>query len=80
MHPEEVPTESLRPGQVGYIACNMKESTEGKQATSLANITSCSLAHIGDTLFRVGEPVDPMVGFQPTKAMASPLCILANVR
>jgi len=54
MHPEEVPTESLRPGQVGYIACNMKESTE---------------AHIGDTIFRVGEPVDPMPGFQPTKAM-----------
>lgn len=54
MHPEEVPTESLRPGQVGYIACNMKESTE---------------AHIGDTLFRVGEPVNPMPGFQPTKAM-----------
>ncbi|KAG1754377.1 GTP-binding protein lepa C-terminus-domain-containing protein [Suillus lakei] len=39
MHPEEVPTSSLQPGQVGYIACNMKESSE---------------AHIGDTLHRVG--------------------------
>jgi translation elongation factor EF-4 len=29
MHPEEVPTSSLQPGQVGYIACNMKESSEG---------------------------------------------------
>ena len=29
VHPEEVPTDSLRPGQVGYIACNMKESSEG---------------------------------------------------
>ena len=29
MNPEEVPVASLRPGQVGYIACNMKESTEG---------------------------------------------------
>lgn len=29
MNPEEVPAASLRPGQVGYIACNMKESTEG---------------------------------------------------
>lgn len=29
MHPEEVPTTSLRPGQVGYVACNMKESSEG---------------------------------------------------
>ncbi|KAF8350516.1 Guf1 protein [Amanita rubescens] len=54
MNPEEVPAASLRPGQVGYIACNMKESTE---------------AHIGDTLHRVGQPVEPMAGFQPMKAM-----------
>ncbi|KAG1832255.1 translation factor GUF1, mitochondrial [Suillus variegatus] len=54
MHPEEVPTSSLQPGQVGYIACNMKESSE---------------AHIGDTLHRVGALVDPMPGFQPSKAM-----------
>ncbi|KAG2158496.1 P-loop containing nucleoside triphosphate hydrolase protein [Suillus bovinus] len=54
MHPEEVPTSSLQPGQVGYIACNMKESSE---------------AHIGDTLHRVGAAVDPMPGFQPSKAM-----------
>ncbi|KAG6868828.1 Translation factor guf1 mitochondrial [Termitomyces sp. T159_Od127] len=56
MHPEEVPTNSLHAGQVGYIACNMKESSEGS-------------AHIGDTLHRVGEPVDPLPGFQPAKAM-----------
>jgi translation elongation factor EF-4 len=30
MYPEEIPTTSLHPGQVGYIACNMKESVEGK--------------------------------------------------
>ncbi|KAH7926649.1 GTP-binding protein lepa [Leucogyrophana mollusca] len=54
MHPEEVPTSSLQPGQVGFVACNMKESSE---------------AHIGDTLHRLGVPVDPMPGFQPTKAM-----------
>ncbi|KAH8106868.1 GTP-binding protein lepa [Cristinia sonorae] len=54
MHPEEEPTESLQPGQVGYIACNMKESSE---------------AHIGDTLHRAGAPVDPMPGFKPAKAM-----------
>ncbi|KIJ69083.1 hypothetical protein HYDPIDRAFT_36176 [Hydnomerulius pinastri MD-312] len=54
MYPEEVPTTSLQPGQVGYIACNMKESSE---------------AHVGDTLHRVGVPVDPMPGFQPAKAM-----------
>jgi translation factor GUF1, mitochondrial len=29
MNPEEVPVNSLNPGQVGYIACNMKESSEG---------------------------------------------------
>ncbi|PPQ99995.1 hypothetical protein CVT26_009277 [Gymnopilus dilepis] len=54
LHPEEVPTTSLNPGQVGYIACNMKQSSE---------------AHIGDTLHRVGEVVEPMAGFQPAKAM-----------
>ncbi|KAG8217607.1 P-loop containing nucleoside triphosphate hydrolase protein [Butyriboletus roseoflavus] len=54
MHPEELPTASLRPGQVGYIACNMKESSE---------------AYVGDTLYRVGAPVDPMPGFRPAKAM-----------
>jgi len=54
MHPEEVTTAELRPGQVGYMACNMKDSTE---------------AHVGDTLHRVGSPVDPMPGFKPTKAM-----------
>ncbi|KAI0797564.1 GTP-binding protein lepa [Abortiporus biennis] len=54
MYPEEVLTTSLRPGQVGYIACNMKESSE---------------AHIGDTLHRVGSAVEPMPGFKPAKAM-----------
>lgn len=29
MHPEELPTTSLQSGQVGYIACSMKESSEG---------------------------------------------------
>ncbi|KAJ7444868.1 P-loop containing nucleoside triphosphate hydrolase protein [Mycena latifolia] len=54
MHPEEIPTNGLYPGQVGYIACNMKESSE---------------AHIGDTLYRVGAAVDPMPGFKPAQAM-----------
>ncbi|XP_006457921.1 hypothetical protein AGABI2DRAFT_183037 [Agaricus bisporus var. bisporus H97] len=54
MHPEETPIQALYPGQVGYIACNMKQSSE---------------AHIGDTLHRVGAPVDPMPGFKPAKAM-----------
>ncbi|RPD80579.1 GTP-binding protein lepa [Lentinus tigrinus ALCF2SS1-7] len=54
MHPEEVPTDCLRPGQVGFVACSMKESAE---------------AHIGDTFYRVGHPVEPMPGFKPAKAM-----------
>ncbi|TEB26571.1 translation factor GUF1, mitochondrial [Coprinellus micaceus] len=54
MHPEEIPTQSLNPGQVGFVACNMKQSSE---------------AHIGDTLHRVGSPVEPLAGFQPAKAM-----------
>lgn len=29
MYPEETPTTALYPGQVGYVACNMKESSEG---------------------------------------------------
>ncbi|GBE81780.1 Translation factor GUF1, mitochondrial [Sparassis crispa] len=54
MHPEEEPTASLGPGQVGYIACSMKESSE---------------AYVGDTLHRVGESVEPIPGFKPVKAM-----------
>ncbi|KAF7363657.1 Translation factor GUF1, mitochondrial [Mycena sanguinolenta] len=54
LNPEEIPVTSLHPGQVGFIACNMKESSE---------------AHIGDTLHRVGSAVDPMPGFKPAKAM-----------
>lgn len=30
MYPEEVPTKCLYPGQVGYVACNMKQSSEGR--------------------------------------------------
>ncbi|CAE6448560.1 unnamed protein product, partial [Rhizoctonia solani] len=42
MHPEEESTGILQAGQVGYITCNMKESSE---------------AHIGDTLHHAGEQV-----------------------
>ncbi|KAG5220486.1 Translation factor guf1 mitochondrial [Salix suchowensis] len=54
MHPEETSTSALYPGQVGYMACNMKEPTD---------------AHVGDTLYRVGQPVDPIPGFKPAKPM-----------
>ncbi|KAG8947680.1 Translation factor guf1 mitochondrial [Tulasnella sp. 424] len=39
---------------VGYVACNMKQSSE---------------AHIGDTFYRMGEPVEPLGGFKQSKAM-----------
>ena len=29
LHPEEVSTSVLLPGQVGYVSCNMKDSSEG---------------------------------------------------
>ncbi|QRV85830.1 Elongation factor Tu GTP binding domain [Ceratobasidium sp. AG-Ba] len=54
MHPEEESTGLLQTGQVGYITCNMKESTE---------------AHIGDTLHHAGDSVEPLPGFRPAKAM-----------
>ena len=82
MHPEEVPTNSLNPGQVGYIACNMKQSSEGEipfffflGSLSLSllffskRLTFLILAHIGDTIHRVGESVKPLAGFQPAKPM-----------
>ncbi|KAF8320104.1 GTP-binding protein lepa [Clavulina sp. PMI_390] len=54
MHPDEVSTTSLHPGQVGYVVCNMKESSE---------------AHIGDTFHRMGEKVQPLPGFKPAQPM-----------
>ncbi|KLO10549.1 Guf1 protein [Schizopora paradoxa] len=54
LHPEQTPTGILKTGQVGYIACNMKESSE---------------AHVGDTLHKVGEPVEALPGFTPAKPM-----------
>ena len=34
LHPEEVSTSALLPGQVGYVSCNMKESSEGPNTSS----------------------------------------------
>jgi translation elongation factor EF-4 len=75
MYPEEVPTKTLYPGQVGYIACNMKQSSEGNipwlSLRRRVKDSSFFSAHIGDTIHRVGEVVEPMAGFQPAKAMVS---------
>lgn len=53
-NPDEVTVDALREGQVGYIVCNMKNSDE---------------AFIGDTVCLVSDLVEPLPGFQPTKAM-----------
>ena len=70
MHPEEVPTVQLLPGQVGYVACNMKQSSEGEFLHfSFIYPHPSGTALIGDTLHHVGNAVEPMPGFQPAKAM-----------
>lgn len=60
--------------KVGYIACNMKQSSEGLSMSSpgmnrYANSHDMPSAHIGDTYFRVGQPVEPLAGFKASKAM-----------
>ncbi|KAI7870799.1 P-loop containing nucleoside triphosphate hydrolase protein [Spinellus fusiger] len=54
MHPEQVPTGYLHAGQVGYIVCGMKTASE---------------AHIGDTFYHIGKPVEILPGFQPAQSM-----------
>ncbi|XP_073676847.1 translation factor Guf1, mitochondrial [Garra rufa] len=54
LRPDEHPTETLYAGQVGYIIAGMKEVKE---------------AQIGDTLYLQKQPVEPLPGFKPAKAM-----------
>ena len=54
MHPNQFPVEKLCAGQVGYVVCGMKKSSE---------------AHIGDTFFIQGKEVDPLPGFEELKSM-----------
>lgn len=54
MHPNQLPVERLCAGQVGYIICGMKRSSE---------------AHIGDTFYLNGKEVDPLPGFEELKPM-----------
>jgi translation elongation factor EF-4 len=61
----------------------MKESSEGSikiQSVSTHIYRSHSItAHIGDTLHRIGEPVDPIPGFKPAKAMVGVGIIINGV-
>lgn len=54
MYPNEVPTDVLLAGHVGYLYANLKSTDE---------------AQIGDTLCNPKHPVDPLPGFKPAKAM-----------
>lgn len=75
MYPEQTSTGKLRSGQVGYIACNMKESTEGicLQPFQSAFVIDIYEAHVGDTFHKVGDSVQPFPGFMPAKAMVRAL-------
>lgn len=54
MHPNQLPIERLRAGQVGYVICGMKKSSE---------------AHIGDTFYINGKQVEALPGFEELKSM-----------
>uniref|UniRef100_A0A672ZVS5 Tr-type G domain-containing protein n=1 Tax=Sphaeramia orbicularis TaxID=375764 RepID=A0A672ZVS5_9TELE len=54
LRPDEYPTQRLFAGQVGYIIAGMKDVKE---------------AQIGDTLHLQEQPVEPLPGFKPAKAM-----------
>jgi translation factor GUF1, mitochondrial len=54
MHPSQFPVDRLSAGQVGYVICGMKKSSE---------------AHIGDTFCLSGKEVDPLPGFEELKSM-----------
>lgn len=54
MYPDRVSIDLLRAGQVGYIVCGMKQTSE---------------ALIGDTFMHVSHPVDALPGFEEPKPM-----------
>nr|XP_050862392.1 translation factor GUF1 homolog, mitochondrial isoform X1 [Vespula vulgaris] len=54
LRPEEEPVKTLFAGEVGSIKCNMRSSKE---------------AHIGDTLYKKGHPVESLGGFTAIKPM-----------
>jgi len=57
MHPEQVATKSLNPGQVGYIACNMKQSSEGELISDSQSSLNASYQPTSGTRFiDLGNP------------------------
>jgi len=65
MHPSQFPIERLSAGQVGYVICGMKKSSE---------------AHIGDTFHLHGREVEPLPGFEELKPMVLVVRGFANFR
>ena len=65
MHPNQLPIERLRAGQVGYVICGMKKSSE---------------AHIGDTFYIYGKEVEPLPGFEELKPMVVSALFKSDVR
>jgi translation elongation factor EF-4 len=64
MHPSQFSVERLVAGQVGYIICGMKKSSE---------------AHIGDTFYLHGKEVEPLPGFEELKSMVGDCPCLAHI-
>ena len=54
MYPEQKSSKALYAGQVGFLHLGMKTTRD---------------AHIGDTFYSVGKPVEPLPGFQPAKSV-----------
>ena len=54
MYPDEMPTDALFAGQVGYLVAGMKTVKE---------------ARVGDTIFHTKQSVTPFPGFKPSKPM-----------
>lgn len=54
MYPEQTPMDALYAGQVGYLVAGMKTVKE---------------ARVGDTIYKKGQPVQPLPGFKPAKPM-----------
>lgn len=54
MYPNEIPTDILYAGQVGYFIAGMKTVRE---------------ARVGDTIYHTKKPVKPFAGFKPAKPM-----------
>jgi translation elongation factor EF-4 len=78
LHPNETSTAFLAAGHVGYVG-EMAWNRRAQRyrvltciwvcAFSVCNMKAASEATVGDTFHKVGDVVEPLPGFKPTKAM-----------